>query len=139
MSTLLKSSNIPLIDLDLLARDAVAPGSYALSSLVSHFGSEILFDDATLNRAALGDIVFKDEKERRVLNGIVHPAVRRLLAWELLKAWFRGEKVCVVDAPLLIEAGLWKACGAIVVVYWYVCEYGGCSRPDISRDGELSN
>jgi len=48
----------------------------------------------------------------------VHPAVRRLLAWELVKCWFRGEKVAVVDAPLLIEAGLWKMCGAIVVVYW---------------------
>jgi len=53
-----------------------------------------------------------------VLNSIVHPAVRRLLAWELLKNWIKGEKVCVVDAPLLIEAGLWRFCGAIVVVYW---------------------
>lgn len=55
-----------------------------------------------------------------MLNGIVHPAVRRVLAWEVCKAWLRGEKICVVDAPLLIEAGLWKMCGAIVVVYWCV-------------------
>lgn len=104
--------------MDVLSRQAVAPNSYALSALVSHFGSTILLPDQSLNRAALGEIIFNNEKERKVLNGIVHPAVRRLLAWELLKAWFRGEKVCVVDAPLLIEAGLWKGCGAIVVVYW---------------------
>ena len=66
----------------------------------------------------MGSIVFNNEKERKVLNSIVHPAVRRLLAWELLKNWIKGEKVCVVDAPLLIEAGLWRFCGAIVVVYW---------------------
>lgn len=71
-----------------------------------------------MHREKLGSIVFNNDKERKVLNSIVHPAVRRLLAWELVKAWFRGEKLCVVDAPLLVEAGLWKMCGAIVVVYW---------------------
>lgn len=120
MSTLLQSHHIPLIDLDILARQAVAPGSYALSALAAHFGPTILLPDGALNREALGGIVFGNEKERKVLNGIVHPAVRRLLAWEVCKAWLRGERICVVDAPLLIEAGLWKMCGAIVVVYWYV-------------------
>ncbi|GAA5917546.1 hypothetical protein JCM5296_005709 [Sporobolomyces johnsonii] len=117
VSSLLKAQNVPLIDLDILARVAVEPNSYALSALVSHFGDSILRDDGTLNREKLGSIVFNNDKERKVLNSIVHPAVRRLLAWELLKAWLRGEKVCVVDAPLLIEAGLWKLCGAIIVVY----------------------
>lgn len=86
--------------------------------MVSHFGDEILHPSGELNREKLGSIIFGNEKERKVLNSIVHPAVRRLLAWELVKCWFRGEKVAVVDAPLLIEAGLWKMCGAIVVVYW---------------------
>ncbi|BGP43896.1 Dephospho-CoA kinase cab5 [Rhodotorula kratochvilovae] len=117
VTQLLKDRKIPVIDLDVLARVAVEPESYALSALVRHFGSGILRDDGTLNREKLGGIVFNNEKERKVLNAIVHPAVRRLLAWELVKAWLRGEKLCVVDAPLLIEAGLWKLCGAIVVVY----------------------
>ena len=118
VSSLLQAHQIPLIDLDILARLAVAPNSYALSALTKHFGPSILLPDGALNREALGAIVFNDEKERKVLNSITHPAVRRLLAWELLKAWMRGDKVCVVDAPLLIEAGLWKFCGAIIVVYW---------------------
>jgi dephospho-CoA kinase len=116
---LLKAQGVPLIDLDILAREAVAPNSYALSALVSHFGQDILNpSDQALNREKLGSIVFNDEKQRRVLNSIVHPAVRRLLAWNLLKCWLRGERLAVVDAPLLIEAGLWRFCGAIVVVYW---------------------
>ncbi|GAA5997503.1 putative dephospho-CoA kinase [Rhodotorula paludigena] len=117
VSKLLQESQVPVIDLDVLARIAVEPDSYALSALVRHFGESILRPDGTLNREKLGSIVFNNERERKVLNSIVHPAVRRLLAWELVKAWMRGEKVCVVDAPLLIEAGLWKMCGAIVVVY----------------------
>lgn len=120
VTSLLKAHAVPVIDLDILARVAVEPESYALSALVRHFGDSILRPDGTLNREALGSIVFNNEKERKVLNSIVHPAVRRLLAWELAKAWLRGEKICVVDAPLLIEAGLWKLCGAIVVVYWCV-------------------
>ncbi|BGP20727.1 hypothetical protein JCM10213_001029 [Rhodosporidiobolus nylandii] len=117
VTSLFKEQHLPVIDLDVLARVAVEPDSYALSALVAHFGKRILREDGTLNREALGQIVFNDEKERKVLNSIVHPAVRRLLAWELVKAWLRGERVCVVDAPLLIEAGLWRFCGAIVVVY----------------------
>ncbi|GAA5822037.1 hypothetical protein JCM10212_003716 [Sporobolomyces blumeae] len=117
VSSLLKAQHVPLVDLDVLARVAVEPNSYALSALVSHFGRDILRSDGTLNREKLGSIVFGNDKERKVLNSIVHPAVRRLLAWELVKHWIRGEKVCVVDAPLLIEAGLWRFCGAIVVVY----------------------
>ena len=126
MSNLFKSHDVPVIDLDVLARVAVQPGSFALRSIVRHFGAErVLKPDGTLDREALGNIVFNDEKERRVLNGIVHPAVRRLLAWEVLKCWLRGQPICVVDAPLLIEAGLWRICGQIVVVYW--CVRGGCS------------
>ncbi|GAA6006835.1 hypothetical protein JCM11491_003199 [Sporobolomyces phaffii] len=117
VSSIFKAQHVPLIDLDVLARVAVEPNSYALSALVAHFGHDILRPDGTLDRDKLGQIVFSNERERKVLNSIVHPAVRRLLAWELLKNWLRGEKVCVVDAPLLIEAGLWRFCGAIVVVY----------------------
>jgi len=118
VSNLFKSHGVPVIDLDVLARVAVQPGSFALRSIVRHFGAErVLKPDGTLDREALGNIVFNDEKERRVLNGIVHPAVRRLLAWEVLKCWLRGQPICVVDAPLLIEAGLWRICGQIVVVY----------------------
>lgn len=120
MSKQLQAHGVPVVDLDVLARVAVEPDSYALGALVAHFGNSILKPDGSLNREKLGQIVFGNERERKVLNSIVHPAVRRLLVWELVKAWLRGEKVCVVDAPLLIEAGLWKMCGAIVVVYWFV-------------------
>ncbi|KAK4047670.1 Dephospho-CoA kinase cab5 [Microbotryomycetes sp. JL221] len=118
VSSLIKSHNVPLIDLDILAREAVEPHSRALKQITQHFGKDIINQqDGTLNREKLGQIVFNDERQRKKLNSIVHPAVRRLLAWQLIKYWLRGERMAVVDAPLLIEAGLWRFCGAIVVVY----------------------
>ena len=62
-------------------------------------------------------MIFNDEGKRKKLNGIVHPAVRSAMVWGVVGAWIRGEKVCVVDVPLLIETGIWKWVGKVVVVY----------------------
>lgn len=120
VSTLLKSHNIPIVDADLLARQVVQPGTPALARIVQVFGQDILQADGYLNRPRLGSIVFNDEKKRKVLNGIVHPAVRKAMLWEVVRYWWRGERVCVLDVPLLIEGGLWKLVGMVIVVYWCV-------------------
>ena len=120
VSKLIQQSDIPLIDLDILARQAVQAGSPALAQIARVFPPSVInASDGSLNREALGDIIFNDPDKRKVLNGIVHPAVRRLMVRELVKHWLHGSKICVVDAPLLIEAGLWKWCGKIIIVYWY--------------------
>ena len=62
-------------------------------------------------------MTFNDEGKRKQLNGIVHPAVRKAMVWSVVRAWVRGEKICVVDVPLLIETGVWKWVGKVVVVY----------------------
>ncbi len=120
VSSLLSSHHIPIIDADHLARVVVAPGTPGYRAIISHFGEDVVIQTSngpTLDRAKLGSVVFNDERQRRVLNGIVHPAVKKQMVWELLKNWLRGEKVVVVDVPLLIETGLWKWCGWVVVVY----------------------
>ena len=120
VSTLLKSYGIPIIDADIIAREVVAPGTPALARIKAHFGLEILLKDGSggLDRKKLGAIVFNDEAKRRVLNGIVHSSVRKVMMWSVVKCWLRGEPVCVVDVPLLIEGGLWKWVGKVVVIYW---------------------
>jgi dephospho-CoA kinase len=70
-----------------------------------------------LDRGAIGDIVFNDPDERKWLNGVIHPRVRKEIVKRVVKAWLRGEWAVVVDVPLLIEAGLWRWVGDIVVVY----------------------
>lgn len=115
---MLASHKIPVIDADKLAREVVAPGTRGLRQIVSEFGRDILRSDGTLDRPKLGEMIFNNAVKRKKLNAIVHPAVRRAMIWGVIKCWLRGERMCVLDVPLLIEAGLWKWMGWIVVVYW---------------------
>jgi dephospho-CoA kinase len=128
VSSLLASHGIPIIDADVLAREVVGLGTRGLSQIISAFGRDILQPDGTLDRPKLGELIFDNDIERRKLNAIVHPAVRRAMIWKVIKCWLRGEQMCVLDVPLLIEVGLWKWMGWVVVVYWCVsvsCSVGG--------------
>lgn len=104
-----------LIDADDIARDVTKPGTTAHREIVEHFGSEILDDDGFIDRAALGVIVFDDERQRAVLNEITHPPIMAEIADQLeLLVAFDG---CVVlDVPLLVETDIDRRYDAIVVV-----------------------
>jgi len=117
VSHLLGMHNIPIVDADVLARRVVLPGTSAHAAIVAAFGPDVLLPNGALDRPKLGAIVFNDESMRKKLNGIVHPAVNRAMVWEVIKCWLKGEKMCVVDVPLLIETGSWKMVGKVVVVY----------------------
>ncbi|MDT9594565.1 dephospho-CoA kinase [Nocardioides zeae] len=103
-----------VIDSDQLAREVVAPGSEGLERVVAAFGDEVLADDGTLDRPALGAIVFADEGRRRELEGILHPLIRARGA-ELERAAPPGALV-VHDVPLLVETGQQGTFDAVVVV-----------------------
>ncbi|KAG8972317.1 hypothetical protein FRC05_010159 [Tulasnella sp. 425] len=117
VSRLLAARQIPLIDADIIAREVVAPGTPGLTQIIREFGGDVLQPNGTLDRLKLGQIIFSDEVKRKKLNAIIHPAVRKEMFWRVVRCWMKGEKVCVVDVPLLIEAGLWKFVGKVVVVY----------------------
>ena len=92
------------IDADLLAREVVAPGSPGLSRVTARFGNSIVRPDGTLDRAALGRIVFTDRAARADLEAIIHPAVySRIREWSAnLPA---GTRLAIADIPLLFETG----------------------------------
>ncbi|KAJ5191973.1 uncharacterized protein N7498_010958 [Penicillium cinerascens] len=121
--------SLPIIDADILARKVVEPGTAGYKAIVNYFGPstpDLLLDDSSssqgksLNRPALGRRVFGDSEERKrdrqVLNGIIHPAVR----WEVYKAliyhYVRGQWAIVLDVPLLFESGMDLICGTVIVV-----------------------
>ena len=93
-----------VIDHDVLAREVVGPGSPGLSAVVEAFGTGVLTALGTLDRSALGRIVFSDPSARAVLNGIVHPLVMRAAA-EREAAAREHHDVVVHDIPLLVETG----------------------------------
>ena len=92
------------IDADALARDAVAAGSPGLRAVVGRFGPDVLATDGTLDRPALGRIVFADAKARAALEAIIHPEVYRRIG-----DWFvnlpSGTPFAIADIPLLFETG----------------------------------
>jgi len=107
-----------VIDSDVLAREAVAPGSAGLDAVVDEFGAGVLTADGELDRAALATVVFSDPDRRRALDAIVHPVVRRLSAEREAAAAARDAGAVVVhDIPLLVETGQTGAFHVLVVVH----------------------
>ena len=108
---------IPLIDGDLLAKKVVEPGKPAYNLIIKNFSRDVLNEDGTLDRSKLADIIFADEQQRKILNRCTHPFIRREIFKLLIWYWITGEKMVVLDAPLLIESGLYNWMSAVVVVY----------------------
>ncbi|GAA2839362.1 dephospho-CoA kinase [Leucobacter komagatae] len=124
------------IDADQLARDAVAAGSPGLSRIVSRFGAELLAADGELDRAALGERVFRDPEELAALNAIVHPEVRRLAAERIADAEGADPRAIVVyEIPLFVESGAASAEGGFAWDWVLVAEAPANTR--IARMIEL--
>ena len=94
-----------VVDADRLARDAVAPGSPGLAQVAERFGPSVIAADGSLDRPALGSIVFADPAARKDLEAITHPEVWRLAqqAFDAAEA-ADPDAVVVYDVPLLAEA-----------------------------------
>ena len=92
------------IDADVLAREAVAPGTAALAAIRARFGPGVMQPDGALDRAALRRLVMADPERRAALNDIVHPVVARLTAEREGEALRAGARIVVHDIPLLFEA-----------------------------------
>lgn len=95
------------IDADRLARQVVEPGSDALTRIAVEFGSSVIAPDGSLDRAALGTLIFSDPERREALNAITHPAVKALAGELIGQAELHDPSAIVVyDVPLLVEAGV---------------------------------
>lgn len=117
VARLLERLGARVIDADQLAREAVRPGEPAYEEIIREFGSAILAQDGTINRKALGAIVFADPEARRRLERITHPAIGRLAEEYLADCREAGVEVVFYMAPLLIEAGVTSRVEEIWVVY----------------------
>ena len=103
-----------VVDADQLARRVVEPGSPGLDAVAEAFGAGVLAADGSLDRAALGRLVFSDDAARARLNGILHPRIAELTAREVATA--PADAVLVHDVPLLVENGLGPNYQLVVVV-----------------------
>lgn len=107
-----------IVDADQVVRDVQGPGSPVLQRIVAEFGDGILSADGSLNRAALGSLVFGHPDRLAALNAIVHPAVREESARRFGQAFSAdADAVVVYDVPLLVEARVDDPWELIVVAH----------------------
>jgi dephospho-CoA kinase len=116
VSRLLASYGAVVVDADLIAREVVAPGTPGLAAVVEEFGPSVLLPDGSLDREAVGRVVFGDPARLAALNAIVHPLVGE--RWRELEesAEREGAAVVVHDVPLLAENDLGSQYDEVVVV-----------------------
>lgn len=105
-----------VIEADLLAREAVAPGSPGLRRVVEVFGPDVIDSEGRLDRAALREIVFRDPEARARLEAITHPEIARLREEEEARLAAAGVDLVVNDVPLLFEVGMEDAFDVVVLV-----------------------
>jgi dephospho-CoA kinase len=117
VARLLAERGVPVIDADQLSRDVVSPGMPSLGAIVRLCGPGVLQPDGSLDRQALGGMVFADQHLRRRLEAILHPAIKALAEERLGQLRSRGVPVVIYMAPLLIEAGATDRVDEIWVVY----------------------
>jgi dephospho-CoA kinase len=124
---LLEAQGLPVLDADLYAREALAPGSAGAQAVLERYGDHVRAPQGgadggsggdgeadQIDRSALGRIVFADAVERRWLEGLVHPLVRARFESELSR--LVEAPVVVLVIPLLFEAGLEELCSEVWLV-----------------------
>ncbi|MDR9404355.1 MAG: dephospho-CoA kinase, partial [Halothece sp. Uz-M2-17] len=104
---------VPVLDADYYARDAVCEGSPILSLIRQRYGGEILHQDGSLNRSRLGTIIFNDPSEKQWLEQQIHPYVRQRIETELSQI---TASIVLVVVPLLFEAKMTDLVSEVWVV-----------------------
>jgi dephospho-CoA kinase len=124
---------IAVIDADQITRELSAPGGDAYDEIIREFGAAILREDKTIDRALIRDIVFTDWDKLDLLEQILHPLVRKRIAFKVSEVC---SPYCIVIVPLLVESGMTGQFDRILVID---CEpefqlSRASSRDGVSRD-----
>jgi dephospho-CoA kinase len=113
VSDLLEIYGCHIVDLDVIAREVVVPGTEGLNELIEIFGKSILLTDGTLNRKYLRDELYKKGRNRALIEQILHPKIL-----QKMKTSMDGcqEEIIVIVIPLLVEKNLWEPFDRAIVV-----------------------
>ena len=105
VGAMLRQMGAVVIDTDLIAHEVTAPGSGAVMEMSRRYGSDIVKDDGSLRRDVVGKIVFSDPVEKKWLEALLHPLIRAEAEKQAQAAFEAGQRVVVLDVPLLFESG----------------------------------
>ena len=105
VGAMLRQMGAVVIDTDLIAHEVTAPGSGAVMEMSRRYGTDIVKEDGSLRRDAVGKIVFSDPVEKKWLEALLHPLIRAEAEKQAQAAFAAGQRVVVLDVPLLFESG----------------------------------
>ena len=105
VGAMLRQMGAVVIDTDWIAHEVTAPGSGALMEMSRRYGTDIVKEDGSLRRDAVGKIVFSDPVEKKWLEALLHPLIRAEAEKQAQAAFEAGQRVVVLDVPLLFESG----------------------------------
>lgn len=128
----LEALGVPTLDADRVVHGLFAPGTDVTSAVEAQFGADVIAADGSVDRKALGGIVFRDLAERKRLEAIVHPKVFEAIDAFFAKARADDADVAVVDAALMYETGSYRRYDCVVVAY---CPRDAQRRRLMERDG----
>ena len=109
----LKRLNVDIIDADIIAREIVEPGKFALRKIVEYFGKEVLLPDGSLDRAKLRVIIFSEKEKKDWLEDLLHPLIRDEIRTQIKSA---SSEYVVLSSALLLETGQKNLVDMVVVV-----------------------
>ena len=114
--SIMQSLGAKSLDTDLVAREVVKPGSKCLYEIGKHFGPEIILANGEMDRKRVAQIVFSDKEKLEFLNKTTHKyIVDKIKEW-LFECEISGEKLLIIDAPQLFEAGADEFCNFTLCV-----------------------
>ena len=117
ISKYFKEKSIPVVDADIIARQVVEPNTEGLKKIVETFGEGILLPSGELDRKQLGQIIFNDESKRITLNSLLAKFIRQSILNQVKTHQKNGEKLVVLDIPLLFEGGYDSIVDEVMVSY----------------------
>jgi len=112
-ANIFKELGAVIIDADEIAKGIVKPQSLAWQEIINTFGNIVCNSDLTINRQYLGELIFNDTASRERLNQITHPLILEEINKQIQA---QNNKIIIIDAPLLIEAGVHWIVDKIIVV-----------------------
>lgn len=115
LSNIFRNLNISIVDADIISRK-IFEDKILLKKIFDYFGQNIKNDDGTLNRKALGKIVFNDEEKLRELNNLTHPRIRERIISEIDEVRKKGESIVILDAAILVESGFLDMVDKLLIV-----------------------
>ena len=113
ITNMFQALDIDIIDADIIAREVVAPKSYALEKIVEHFGNDYLTEQGQLNRAKLRSTIFSNQDAKQWLNNLLHPLIRDEIINQTKAA---NSNYCILVAPLLVENKLLHLVDRVLVI-----------------------